>query len=102
MKVPTYQYQCEMCNHSFEILQSMMDKKLKKCPECGKPSLTRLIGSGSGIIFKGNGFYATDYKKKESPKDGPSSKPAQSDASMKEAGACCGGSSCQHTAGQAA
>ena len=53
----------------------MLDKKLKKCPQCGKNQLHRLIGAGSGIIFKGNGFYETDYKKKESPKAG-SSKPA--------------------------
>jgi putative FmdB family regulatory protein len=100
--MPTYQYQCEACDHSFEILQSMMDKKLKKCPDCGKSKLNRLIGSGSGIIFKGNGFYETDYKKKESPKDGSSAKTAKSDNAAKETGACCGGSSCQHMAGQAA
>jgi putative FmdB family regulatory protein len=62
--MPTYQYECGVCSHSFEILQSMLDKKLKKCPECGQPTLHRLIGAGSGIIFKGSGFYETDYKKK--------------------------------------
>ena len=66
--MPTYQYECGFCNHSFEFLQSMLDKKLKKCPECGKDTLHRLIGSGSGIIFKGSGFYETDYKKKDFPK----------------------------------
>jgi putative FmdB family regulatory protein len=66
--MPTYQYECEACNHDFEILQSMLDKKLKKCPQCGKDTLHRLIGAGSGIIFKGSGFYETDYKKKEPPK----------------------------------
>ena len=64
--MPTYQYECAACGHSFDILQSMLDKKLRKCPECGKSTLHRLIGAGSGIIFKGSGFYETDYKKKYS------------------------------------
>ena len=63
--MPTYQYECESCGYAFDELQSMMDKKLRKCPDCGKFSLQRLIGSGAGIIFKGTGFYQTDYKKKE-------------------------------------
>ena len=63
--MPTYQYECDSCDHNFEILQSMLDKKLKKCPQCGQDTLHRLIGAGSGIIFKGSGFYETDYKKKE-------------------------------------
>ena len=66
--MPTYQYECDACDHAFEILQSMLDKKLTKCPECGENTLHRLIGAGSGIIFKGSGFYETDYKKKESSK----------------------------------
>ena len=64
--MPTYQYECTHCGHDFEALQSMTDKKLKKCPQCGKNGLERLIGSGTGIIFKGSGFYETDYKKKDS------------------------------------
>jgi len=63
--MPTYQYECVACEHIFEILQSMLDKRLKKCPECGQNKLYRLIGAGSGIIFKGSGFYETDYKRKE-------------------------------------
>jgi len=59
--VPTYDYKCENCSHTFEFFQSMKDEKLKICPECGG-SLKRLIGSGSGPIFKGSGFYQTDYK----------------------------------------
>ena len=66
--MPTYEYECDACGHSFELLQSMSDKKLKKCPECGKFKLHRLIGSGSGIIFKGTGFYETDFKTKDKPK----------------------------------
>ena len=67
--MPTYQYECDACNHSFEILQTMLDKRFKKCPECGKNTLHRLIGSGSGIIFKGSGFYETDYKKRDHPQE---------------------------------
>lgn len=66
--MPTYQYECESCGHALEAFQSMMDKKLKKCPKCGKNKLSRLIGAGSGMIFKGTGFFVTDYKKKEAPK----------------------------------
>ena len=74
--MPTYQYECGDCGHEFEALQSMMDKKLKKCPECGKNTLQRLIGSGTGIIFKGSGFYETDYKRKEPSAKEPAKKPA--------------------------
>lgn len=60
--MPTYEYECSECGHRFEKFQSMTDKPLKKCPECGK-KVKRLISSGSGVIFKGSGFYATDYRK---------------------------------------
>jgi putative FmdB family regulatory protein len=62
--MPTYQYECSGCGNTLEILQSMTEKKLKKCPQCGENKLQRLIGSGSGVIFKGKGFYETDYKRK--------------------------------------
>lgn len=58
--MPTYEYECEKCGYRFERFQSMTDKPLKTCPKCKGP-VTRLIGSGSGIIFKGSGFHATDY-----------------------------------------
>jgi len=60
--MPTYDYECTKCGHTFEAFQGMNDKLLTKCPKCGK-KVKRLIGSGSGIIFKGAGFYATDYRK---------------------------------------
>src|SRR5689334_6229943 len=60
--MPTYDYQCDACNHTFEEFQSMMDKHLKKCPKCGKRRLRRLLGTGAAIIFKGSGFYQTDYR----------------------------------------
>ena len=63
--MPTYDYQCTKCGHTFEAFQSMTEEPLKKCPECnGK--VKRLIGGGSGLIFKGSGFYITDYKKSNS------------------------------------
>lgn len=65
--MPIYQYECEACNHAFEELQTMGAEKLKKCPECGKNKLVRLIGTGAGVIFKGSGFYETDYKTKSAP-----------------------------------
>ena len=59
--MPTYEYKCQNCGHTFEKFQSMKDKSLENCPECnGK--VQRLIGGGAGIIFKGSGFYATDYR----------------------------------------
>lgn len=75
--MPTYEYECADCGYAFEKLQSMTDKKLRKCPECGKFKLARLIGSGAGIIFKGTGFYETDFK----TKSGPSSSETKSDSS---------------------
>jgi putative FmdB family regulatory protein len=60
VKVPTYEYECNSCGYRFEKFQKMSDEPVRLCPECGKP-VKRLIGSGLGVIFKGTGFYATDY-----------------------------------------
>jgi len=60
--MPTYEYICENCEHQFEQFQSIKAKPIRKCPECGKLSVQRLIGAGAGIIFKGSGFYQTDYR----------------------------------------
>ena len=60
--MPTYDYECMSCGNVFEVFQNINDKRLDKCPKCGK-KVKRLIGSGAGIIFKGSGFYATDYRK---------------------------------------
>ena len=68
--MPTYDYVCSACGHRFEEFQSMTSKPLKKCPECKKPALDRLIGAGAAVIFKGSGFYQTDYKNSGRPKDG--------------------------------
>ncbi|MCD4781044.1 MAG: zinc ribbon domain-containing protein [Candidatus Omnitrophica bacterium] len=76
--MPTYQYECDDCGHLFDYFQSMVDKKLRKCPECGKFKLHRLIGAGTGIIFRGSGFYETDYKNKSAPKVNTKTKPENS------------------------
>ena len=60
--MPTYEYLCQGCEQRFEQFQSITANPLRKCPECGKMKLKRLIGSGAGIIFKGSGFYETDYR----------------------------------------
>ena len=60
--MPTYGYACEQCGHEFDAFQSITAKPLRKCPECGRSSLKRLIGTGAGILFKGSGFYCTDYR----------------------------------------
>ena len=81
--MPTYGYACEKCGHEFDEFQSIMAKPLRKCPECGKMALKRLIGAGAAIIFKGSGFYETDYRsdsyKKGAEKDKGASDP-KSDA----------------------
>jgi putative FmdB family regulatory protein len=63
--VPTYEYECEACEKRHEEFQSITAPALKKCPHCGKNKLKRLIGTGAGFIFKGSGFYTTDYRSKE-------------------------------------
>ena len=80
-KMPTYEYECSACGHQMEVLQSMMEKRLTKCPACHKNKLERLIGGGTGIIFKGSGFYETDYKKKDAPKGSGGKAPAKAPCS---------------------
>jgi putative FmdB family regulatory protein len=62
--MPTYDYQCQACGHDWELYQSMKDSPVTHCPKCKKKKAKRLLGLGAGIIFKGTGFYETDYKKK--------------------------------------
>jgi len=82
--MPTYDYECRACGHRFERFQRMSDQPLKECPECGG-SVERLIGGGAGLIFKGPGFYATDYRKGGKSSDGDSCCPS---------GSCCSDGSC--------
>ena len=74
--MPTYEYRCDACGHELEAFQSITAKPLKKCPACGKNKLTRLIGTGAGIIFKGSGFYETDYRSEGYKKDAKAEKDA--------------------------
>ena len=71
--MPTYEYRCTACDHEFELFQSMSASHKRKCPECGRLKLERLIGTGAAVIFKGSGFYQTDYRsesyKKAAEKD---------------------------------
>jgi putative FmdB family regulatory protein len=63
--MPTYDYVCKFCEHAFEYFQGIHDALLKKCPECSRRGLERQFGTGAGVVFKGSGFYETDYKRKE-------------------------------------
>jgi len=63
--MPTYEYECQACHHTFEQFQPITANPLRKCPKCGKRRLKRLIGAGAAIIFKGSGFYQTDYRSSE-------------------------------------
>ena len=73
--MPTYDYRCHECGYEFEKFQSIKAPSIRKCPECGKLKVKRLLGAGAGIIFKGNGFYQTDYRsdsyRKAAEKDKP-------------------------------
>ncbi len=60
--MPTYDYECSACGHTLEIFQSITASPKRKCPQCGKQKLKRLLGSGAGFIFRGSGFYETDYR----------------------------------------
>jgi putative FmdB family regulatory protein len=87
--MPTYDYRCAACGHDLEVFQSIHDPVLRKCPKCKKAKLERLIGPGAGILFKGGGFYQTDYRsenyKKGESAEKASSAPAAESTPAKEA-----------------
>ena len=87
--MPTYEYRCGACGHEFERFQAMTAASIVKCPSCGKRKVRRLIGSGAALIFKGSGFYATDYRsasyKEAAKKDGPPAAKSDTDAAAKAA-----------------
>jgi putative FmdB family regulatory protein len=86
--MPTYDYRCEKCGYEFERFQSMTEKPVKKCPECAG-TVRRLIGGGAGLIFKGKGFYQTDYKKSSaSTSSAPKEKNGGGDAPCGKAESC--------------
>lgn len=89
--MPTYEYVCDACSHQFEKYQPITSSPIRKCPACGKRKVRRLLGTGAGIIFKGSGFYQTDYRsdgyRKAAAAEGPGSsskgESGKSDASAK-------------------
>jgi putative FmdB family regulatory protein len=81
--MPTYDYVCDGCGHAYELFQSMTDGVKRTCPKCGKKKLRRLIGSGGAIVFKGSGFYKTDYRS-ESYKKGAAADSAGSSGGKTE------------------
>ena len=78
--MPTYEYQCDACDHNFDEFQPMSAEPLKKCPKCGKKKLRRVFGAGAAVLFRGSGFYETDYRsesyKKAAKADQDAAKPA--------------------------
>ena len=89
--MPTYEYRCGKCGHEFEEFQPITAKPIRKCPKCGRMAVNRLISAGAGVIFRGSGFYQTDYRsdkykeaaKKEAPpaaSSGETGKPAEKSA----------------------
>ncbi len=94
--MPTYEYKCSACGHTFERFQSITAPAITRCPECGKAKVKRLLGTGAGVIFKGSGFYTTDYRSdayKNAAKsdsggsgvDSKDAKPAESGSGSKDA-----------------
>ncbi len=85
--MPTYDYVCDACEHQFELFQSITASPKRKCPECGRLKLRRLIGPGAAIVFKGSGFYKTDYRsesyKKAAAADNGSGKSKSKESSGK-------------------
>ena len=80
--MPTYDYECDACGHEFELFQSITEANKRKCPECKKLKLRRLFGTGAAVVFKGSGFYETDYRS-ESYKKGAESAKKKSEKAKK-------------------
>ncbi len=81
--MPTYDYECGACNHKWELFQSIKAEPEKKCPACKKKKARRLIGAGAGLIFKGSGFYLTDYRSKSYKDAAKADKSASESSSSK-------------------
>lgn len=90
--MPTYDYECDACGHTWEMFQRIVEDPIKKCPKCNKKKARRLFGTGSAVMFKGSGFYETDYrsdsykKGEKAAKDAKSSKSESSNGSGKSGG----------------
>jgi putative FmdB family regulatory protein len=95
--MPTYDYECDACGHKFEQFQSIKDDALTKCPECKKKKLRRLFGTGAAIVFKGSGFYQTDYRSDSYKKSAAADKSSSSEGSS--GGGSSGGGSKESSSG---
>ena len=84
--MPTYDYVCDACDHEFEVFQSITAGMKRKCPECGRLKLRRLIGPGAAIVFKGSGFHQTDYRSESYRKGAEAAKKAKTDGKAKSDG----------------
>jgi putative FmdB family regulatory protein len=98
--MPTYDYECAACQHHWEEFQSIKAAPSRKCPECGKPKAKRLIGTGAGIIFRGSGFYITDYRSDSYKQAASGDAPPKSGSSESKTGDS-GGSSSSSTSSAA-
>jgi len=78
--MPTYDYECDACGHEFELFQGINDSHKKKCPECKKLKLRRLFGTGAAVMFKGDGFYQTDYRSESYKKGAEADRKSQESA----------------------
>ena len=78
--MPTYDYECDACGHAFELFQTISAPVKRKCPECGKQKLRRLFGTGAAVVFKGSGFYQTDYRSESYKKGAKAEKDARKDS----------------------
>jgi putative FmdB family regulatory protein len=82
--MPTYDYECDNCGHKDEVFQAMSDEPLKKCPKCKKNKYRRLFGAGAALVFKGSGFYQTDYRSEGYKKAAAADKPSDSSSSSSD------------------
>ena len=81
--MPTYDYECNACGHPFELFQGINDPIKRKCPECGRLKLQRLFGTGAAVVFKGSGFYETDYRSADYKKAAAADKKSQQSSKEK-------------------
>ena len=88
--MPTYEYECGACGHRFEKFQGMTEKAIRKCPECGKKKAQRMISGGAGVLFKGSGFYQTDYRSKGYKEAAKKDKPAAPATCAGDCSSCSG------------
>ena len=85
--MPTYDYQCDACGHEQEVFQNISEPVLEKCPQCKKKKFRRLFGAGAAVLFKGSGFYTTDYRGDSYHKAASADKPAESTSSSSDSSA---------------